>query len=43
MQAAPFVVPEPFTLLMKAMRQKSLGRSLAAWRISNILEFSNNI
>ncbi len=39
MQAAPFGLPEPTQIIDEGHEAKSLGRSLAAWRVSEIPEF----
>ena len=39
MQAAPFGLPEPLHIIDEGHEAKSLGRSLAAWRVSEIPEF----
>ena len=41
MQAAPFALPEPIQIIDEGHEAKSLGRSLAAWRVSEIPEFSD--
>jgi SAM-dependent methyltransferase len=43
MQAAPFAFPEPLHIIDEGHEAKSLGRSLAAWRVSDIPDFQNNI
>jgi hypothetical protein len=40
MQAAPFGLPEPLQIIDEGHEAKSLGRSLAAWRVADIPELS---
>lgn len=40
LQAAPFGLPAPIQIIDEGHEAKSLGRSLAAWRVADIPEFS---